>query len=80
MRRKRITNIKEIFNLSEINKVYFYISPGYISPERANYQPSLIVFAEGLKNANIFFKANIEYYKIDNGYLFEKDTNINSRI
>ena len=76
MRRKKITNIKEIFNISEINKVYFYINPGYISPEKANYHHSLIVFAEGLKQSNIYFKSNIDYFKLENGFLFEKVENV----
>ena len=58
-------------------KILFLLNnPG--PPDRAQYQHTLISFAEGLKEQNINYDANINYYKTsDEKYLFNKIDNIN---
>lgn len=54
-------------------KVLFFVNEAG-PPKSADYQHSVIVLAEGFKNLKINFDANVDYYKIDEGYLFNKKT------
>ena len=53
---------------------YFLLRP-YKKPTEANYQHAAILFAEGLADLNIQFKANIDYFPDPSGnFLFRQDT------
>ena len=53
---------------------YFLLKP-FVGPKQANYQHAPIVFAEGLVQRKIPFKANIDYYPDPSGnFLFNKTT------
>jgi len=51
---------------------YFLLDP-YVAPNKANYQHACIVLAEGMKQLNMPYSANIDYYPdISGAYLFNK--------
>ena len=53
---------------------YFLLRP-YKKPTEANYQHAAILFAEGLQDLNIQFKANIDYFPDPSGnFLFQQGT------
>ena len=70
-----INNIYEIKKETKKKILFLLNNPG--GPDKARYQHTLVSLGEGLKELNIGYDANINYYKKSDGsYLFNKVKNI----